>query len=202
MTVSQRCMRFTTAALACNAVCLGFATGLAKAPSQGMPRTSSKSATMNIGGPLRGLAPAAVREQARRGLGAGARRILGTLRNGKGVIGEEEEEMLGASADGGVPSAKVWREKNMTKNICMLSYPIRLYVCNMSRGALAVVLTTDCTTVMRAYIVTRGWRYVLFCMRVLLLELSSLRWTDDYCCTHTGGSTYRLMIVALSLRPA
>lgn len=74
---------------------------------------------MRIGGPLRGWAPGAAREQARRGLGAGARRILGTLRNGKDELGEDG--VLGTSADGVVPSAKVWRE-TMTK------YEILLFV--------------------------------------------------------------------------
>lgn len=72
-------MRFTTAALACNAVCLGFATGFAKPPSQGVSRQSPKSATVGIGGPLRGLvqgAERAAQDEARR---AGGRRFLAVL---------------------------------------------------------------------------------------------------------------------------
>lgn len=53
-------MRFTVGALACNAVCLGFATGLAKAPSQGVSsRMSLKASPVAMReGPLRGVEPA------------------------------------------------------------------------------------------------------------------------------------------------
>lgn len=42
-------LRFAAAALACNAVCLGFATGLTKAPSsKGAPRSTPKPTSVNI----------------------------------------------------------------------------------------------------------------------------------------------------------
>lgn len=90
-------MRFTTAALACNAACVGFATGFAKAPSQGVSRHSPKSATMRIGGPLRGLvqgAERAAQDEARR---AGGRRFLAALHGVQGgAVGAEDSD---ASSD-------------------------------------------------------------------------------------------------------
>lgn len=82
-----RMMRFTTAALACNAVCLGFATGLAKAPAKGVLRATPNISTHRIGGPLRGLGagPQAAlgNEQRRRGFGAEAFRYISLLRSRK-----------------------------------------------------------------------------------------------------------------------
>lgn len=97
MTASNRCMRFTTAALACNAACVGFATGFAKAPSQGVSRHSFKSAAMRIGGPLRGLvqgAERAAQDEARR---AGGRRFLAALHGVQdGAVGAQDSD---ASSD-------------------------------------------------------------------------------------------------------
>ena len=80
-------MRFATAALACNAVCLGFVTGFVKAPAKGVPRATSQSSTLQIGGPLRGLAAginaAGGNEHLRRGLDAKTLRYLRLLRSGK-----------------------------------------------------------------------------------------------------------------------
>ncbi|CAN0134776.1 unnamed protein product [Ectocarpus sp. 12 AP-2014] len=103
---SQRCMRFTVGALACNAACLGFVTGLAKAPSHGIStRTSHKSSTITMrGGPLRGLEAAGEAGGQRQGQKEAwqtrGRRFLSVLRSGqqdRDVGGEDVVD--GSSAD-------------------------------------------------------------------------------------------------------
>ena len=110
----QRCMRFTVGALACNAACLGFATGLAKAPSQSVSsRMSLKTSPVTKGqGPLRGVEPAE-EPGLRQRLGAKAwttgRRIW-SLRGqqDRGAAGEEGFKGEGL-ADSVQVGGRVWR---------------------------------------------------------------------------------------------
>lgn len=84
MRASQRCMRFTAAALACNAVCLGFVTGLPKsrshATSQSLPKSLLRMGREGVRGRwaaalgATGLPAEPVTEG--RGLGAWARRVF------------------------------------------------------------------------------------------------------------------------------
>lgn len=95
MRASIRGMRFAATALTCNAVCLGFATGLAKAPSRGSGQTSPLRAATSTIGRGRGIAaaPAFVERQARRAreadMTAGARRFLSVFRGAAGATSVE-----------------------------------------------------------------------------------------------------------------
>lgn len=84
MRASQRCMRFTAAALACNAVCLGFVTGFPKArshaTSQSLPTSLLRMGREGVRGRwaaalgATGLPAEPVTEG--RGLGVWARRLF------------------------------------------------------------------------------------------------------------------------------
>lgn len=93
----QRCMRFTVLALACSAACLGFATGLAKAPSHGLnSRTVRKASSIGMrGGPLRGLEhPAAeVGNVEPKAWQVRGKRFMSALRG-------EKEDAVGGGGDG------------------------------------------------------------------------------------------------------
>lgn len=103
-------MRFTVGSLACNAACLGFATGLAKAPSQGVSsRMSLKTSPVSMReGPLRDVERAGEEPGLRQRLRAKAwttgRRVL-SLRGQQGKDPGEE------GFQGGQPAEKsqVWR---------------------------------------------------------------------------------------------
>lgn len=89
-------MRFTVGALACNAACLGFATGLAKAPSQGVSsRMSLKTSPVTMrDGPLRGVEPAAgeaggLRQRLRTKAWTTGRRMLSLRGQQERGVGEE-----------------------------------------------------------------------------------------------------------------
>lgn len=100
-------MRFTVGALACNAACLGFATGLAKAPSQGVSRRMSlKTSPVTMReGPLRRVEPAG-EPGLRQRLGAKAwttgRRLLSLRGQQDRGVGEE-----GFGADQAADGAQV-----------------------------------------------------------------------------------------------
>lgn len=114
---TKRCMRFTVGALACNAACLGFATGLGKAPSQALSSSSKLHKASPIimrGGP--GAEPGLPRRQQQQQQPKDAwttrgRHFLSTLRSGKqqqqqrGVGGEKTSvSALSATDD----NTQVW----------------------------------------------------------------------------------------------
>lgn len=102
-------MRFTVGALACNAACLGFATGLAKAPSQGVSsRMSLKTSPVTMReGPLRGVEPAGepgLRQRLRAKAWTTGRRMLslrGQQDTGVGAEGFKGGEPADSSQVGG-----------------------------------------------------------------------------------------------------
>lgn len=108
---TKRCMRFTVGALACNAACLGFATGLGKAPSHALSNKKPHKASSIImrGGPVRGgvepgAEPGWARRQRKDAWTTRGRHFLSVLRSGKqqqqqqGGVGGEKTAVGALSA--------------------------------------------------------------------------------------------------------
>lgn len=128
MRASRRCMRFAAAALVCNTVCLGFATGLAKAPSQVNSRSSPNGTPLRTSRGVRTLRPASRAAGFVAGarveggaLAAAARRWFNLEAAGDGHA--ENEDISGATT-----------ESTDVAKVCWLSWGdlqmlTRVYVC-------------------------------------------------------------------------